>query len=162
MDELNKLTIDVEGRKVSFGELYAVEEAQLSEAFATQASKLAFVGSRAAVAEVVYTEAKQHRERTYADIELDYRDQLAKANEKFTEGKIRSLVLSDEEYIEAQLKENAALKNYKVLKSMTDAMKQRGDMLISLGATLRQEFDVTNMQLLQTKEKLRRTRNGED
>lgn len=138
------------------GELFEIEQENISVEYTTQASRLAYLGMLLAKAEVAYEEAKAAKEKTYAETDLAIREDYQTGQVKFTEGTIRAEVLSDKGYQQSEHKEREALLDFKLMRAIVDAMKQRGDMLISLGATLRQEYDVTELKLLETREKLRR------
>lgn len=140
-------TFQVDGKTYSVQELLMVDETNISEAFATQAGRYAYIAAIAAQAEALYNEAKNNCERVYADTELAYRDELATSGVKTTEAMIKAYVVGDKTYIKAQTDENNALRDWKIMKALADGLRSRGDMLISLGATMRAEIDMTSMNL---------------
>lgn len=158
-DKLSNETILIESDSYTFAELLAINQEDLSNEFATHASRYAYISALAAKAEALFNEAKQEREQVYADVELFYRDELVKMPDvKVTEGLIKSSVVGDDAYIAAVSKENTALHDWKVLRALVDGLRERGSMLVSLGAHMRAEMDMTNASILATKDRLREIR----
>lgn len=158
-ERLANETIQIEGDAYTFLELLSINQDNLSNEFATHASRFAYISALAAKAEALYNEAKQMREETYADVELWYREELGKLPDiKVTEGLIKSNVTTDDKYSNTVSDENQALHDWKLLKALVEGLRERGSMLISLGAHLRQEMDMTNASILATKNTLRGTR----
>ena len=62
-------------------------------------------------------------------------EKLRTENEKISETKIESLLLNDPEYMKLK-------KQHNTLRIVKEAFRQRKDMLISLAANLREEFDI--------------------
>ena len=138
-------SVTIDGRKYSYRELLGIDDADLSYEFATQASRFAFVAAQAGIAESRYEQAKSNRDVVYAEIDRDIRKEFH--GEKITEPKIKHLILSDEEFMDVVEAEHKGLKEWRVLKALSDGLKQRGEMLRSLGAQLRTEYDVTDMSV---------------
>lgn len=158
-DKLSNETILIESDSYTFAELLSINQEDLSNEFATHASRYAYISALAAKAEALFNEAKQEREQVYADVELFYRDELVKMPDvKVTEGLIKSSVVGDDAYIAAVSKENTALHDWKVLRALVDGLRERGSMLVSLGAHMRAEMDMTNASILATKDRLREIR----
>lgn len=146
----NNLIVELNGEKVSVTDFTAIDENQLSQEFSKQASLMAYVGHLVAEAESDYTMAKVDREILEAELDATCREILDKQSVKYTETKIRGMVTIDEGRIKAVEEESAALEQYKKLRSLADAVRQRGDMLISLGALVRAEADLTGATIKQT------------
>lgn len=142
----------------TFQELVGIDPEGINADFVTQASRLAYLNMLTANAEAAHQAEKSHTERVYAKVELDWRDSLA--DKKTTEAQIKSLVIESDEYKKQSDLERTALLEYKLLKGLVEAMKERGSMLISLGANLRMEYDVTDLSIKQTKDRLRELANG--
>lgn len=136
------------------GELFEIELDDISYEFSTQASRYAFLGMQLARAEIAWQEAKTNVEKVYAEEDSRVRELWESSGMKFTEAKIKGAVQQSDRYQNMVAEELRALKDYKLLRAIVDAMRQRGEMLISLGAQLRQEYDVTGMSIRQTKEAL--------
>lgn len=147
--------IIIDGETYTFADLTGVG-VDLTQEFKIQSSRYAYISALAAKAEALYSERKGDREALYADLELEYREKLA--DSKPTEGKIKSNVITDDEYLKAVMAENDALRDWKLLRALVDGLRQRGEMLISLGAHLRAERDFTDMHINETKERLREMR----
>lgn len=146
--KIEQETFELDGEVYTFAELLTIDPTNINAAFSTQSSRYAFVGAMAAKAEALYDEAKTKRERIYAEVELNYREELAGDNTiKVTEGLIRSYVASDSTYLKVLQMESNALRDWKLLRALTDALRQRGELLIGMAANLRQEFEYQNMAL---------------
>lgn len=154
--DIEKSVVVLNGKKYNLADFTEIDQEMLSDEFAGQASAYAFVGMLVAEAEAALNDAKQAKDVAYAEADADYRDDWNKRGEKYTEAVIRSAVIMDAEYKIAVDVETAALKSYKILRALHDAMKQRGEMLISLGATLRSEAQFTDLHINQLKEQLRK------
>lgn len=152
--EILATTLELDGNSVTVKDLLLIDETKLSDEFAKQASKFAYVGLLAAEAEAEVLQVKAEKDEVYAEADLAIRDEFEKLGKKSTEALIRSEVLLDDAYNKVLRKESEATERWHKLRVLADATRQRGDMLISLGATLRAEFDVTNMSLLKTKQNL--------
>lgn len=142
----------------TFRDLVGINPDDMNYEYQTHASRLAYLNLMLANAEASYQEQKTATERVYARVELDWRETLK--TQKTTEPQIKALVIETEEYRKQQLAEQAALREYKLLKGLVEALRERGSMLISLGANLRQEYDVTDMSIRQTKDRLRELSGG--
>lgn len=126
----------------------------LSEEFSRQPSLYAYIAMMAANAEALYGAAKAGTERTKARTDRDIRKRAKAIDEKVTENVVFNRVLMDDDVEEAEETEMAYRYQYLVLKALTNAMDQRAQMLISLGAHLRAEAEQTGMLVRETKSKL--------
>lgn len=158
--------VEVEGQRYTYRQLVYIDPDNVLYALTTQAARFAYFGIRAAHAEALYQEAEADTKRKYAEIEIEARIKLPDDEDvkngklKMTEGLIKSYVLGDKEYIEALAKENQALRNWKMLRALTEAYVQRANMLQSFEATKRKEFDITDQALVATKTKLQSRNDG--
>lgn len=162
-EHLKHETIEINQQVYPFVDLLQIDATNLSQEYSQQAAMYGYIGMLCAQAEADYNDAKTNKDAAYAEVELQVRTaarkQSADAPEiKVTEGLVKSMVIMDDVYMEAAMLENRALAAWKKLRALADAFKQRGEMMISLGATLRQEYDMTSMTLLNTKEQLRQYR----
>lgn len=158
-DQLSQLKqVELEGDIYTIADICGVNESNLSADYSGQAARVAYLGMKVAQAEAAWLEAKNYTQQLYAEIDLDLRQEFDDAQKKYTEAVIRNNVLLDDEYIEAEQAENKAYEQYKILRALVDALRDRTQMLISLGADLRQEYEATGMQILDAKEKLRRSK----
>jgi len=146
----DSITIELNGKKQKLSDFTAVDENMLSQEFSQQASKMAYIGHMMVEAEMAHNERKTEREILEAEIDADSRAVLEEDGVKYTEAKIRGMVVVDEERIKAVNDEADAYEAYKKLKVLADAMRIKGDMLISLGALVRAEADLTGMTIKQT------------
>ena len=140
-------------KDVRVGDLLGIDNSDVSYEFSTQAARLVWVATLAAVADVDLNDAKLAKDVASAQVELRIRRELS--GEKTTEAYIRALVTVDQEYMDVVATESDALLHFKIMRAVADAMRQRGDMLVSLGANLRQELEMTGMHINETKTILR-------
>lgn len=141
-----KLTIS-KGKTFDLLEIFNVNPDDLSNAFAQQAALYAYFSTLQAEAERQLSISKFAVDQEYANADEFYRQDMERQEKKYTETVIKSLVIRDEDYTK---KENSRITlEYEVnlLKSITRALAQRGDMLISLGAMTRQELSMTGMTM---------------
>jgi len=134
-------------RKVDILSLLSIDENDLANEFAQQAALYGWIGHLTAKAEYSASIAKHQTEIEYAAADDNARFQMDAAGEKTTEGKVKAAIDLDEQYIAAKQEENRLWKEYKVLRSLSDAMRMRADMLISMGAHLRAEQEMTGMKI---------------
>lgn len=136
-----------DGKETSFAQLLVIDKDNLSDEFASHAAWLGYIGVLTAEAEADYEHAKMELETLYAEKDAEARMAFNAKNVKFTEKMIEACVNMDSLYIRVQTEKIEALKAYKILRALEAAMRERGSMLVSLGATMRQEMDMTNMQI---------------
>lgn len=153
-DRVFNTVVALDGMEVTMRELFEVFADDLSSEYAKQAPRLAWLGVLEARAEANFVAAKNAREREYAKAQRYYRTPGKTPNDiKVTDAAVDALCKTDIGYVEALDKEADALEYHKIVKALSYAMRQRGDMLVSLGATQRSEFDSTAMHV----NRLRRT-----
>lgn len=134
-----------EKKIIDLDELFDIDETNLTKEYAKQASTYAYYGTLYNIADRSVMEMDAKKDSTYAEIELAYRDELKE--DKPTEGRIKSMVLTDEGYAEVLGKYAFAVYRKNTLKTIMDALKMRADMMISMGAHLRAEYDQTGMNM---------------
>lgn len=154
-EALREVRVSLGGQTYTFDELFVVDETNLNAEFGRQAGLYAYLVAELSKAEAAWNEAKANRELEYAEADLAIREDYAKSGQKSTEALIKSEVTVDERYVKSGEIELQAAERYRLLRGLADAMRQRGDMLISLGANLRQERDFTDMKLYDAKRVLR-------
>jgi len=135
------------GKTIELVEIFAVDVEDLSVDFSQQAALYAYFSSLQVWAERQLSLAKFDSEQTYAERDDFFRHYKDKRDEKYTEAVIRSLVIRDDRYDEKEKKRIQLEYEVNLLKSLTRALAQRGDMLISLGAMTRQEMSMTGMTM---------------
>jgi len=130
---------------VDLDKLFDIDETNLTKEYAKQASTYAYYGSLYNIADKSVMEMDAKKDSTYAELDLAYRDELK--DDKPTEGRIKSMVLTDEGYSEVLDKYSNAVHRRNTLRTLMDALKMRADMMISMGAHLRYEYDQTGMNI---------------
>ena len=133
--------------KFDIPEIFAVDEANLTSDFASQAAMFAFFSTKLADAERDKAQVEMKLEMIYAQADDAYRAEMDMNNRKYTEAVIKSLIIRDEEYGIAKQAEIDSKYIVDLLKAIVNSLKMRADMLISLGAHMRQEMDMTGMSI---------------
>lgn len=150
MDLNLDITVEIGGKEVDVGELLSIDETDLSSEYAAQAARFAYVAVLKAQAKREWGEAERTRKEEEASAFVDYKsdpEQIPEGSKYVTDGYAAQLVQSDEEVNDLRKREIEAEYGYRVLEALSDALGQRAQMLISLGADLRQELDQTSMHL---------------
>lgn len=150
-------TIVIEGEVYTFDDLLGIG-VDLNAEFKNQPGRYAYIAALVAKSEAVYNDAKHRTETEYAHLELDYRKTLAEEGVKVTEATIKSYVQTDDRYSASIASELNALQNWKLLRAIEAGLRERGQMLISIGANMRQEQSMLDMHINQAKDKLRELR----
>lgn len=136
-----------DGKETTFARLLVIDKDNLSNEFASHAAWLGYIGVLTAEAEAGYETTKMELETLYAEKDAEARVEFNSKNMKFTEKMVEAWVNMDSTYIKTQAEKIEALKEYKILRALEAAMREKGSMLVSLGAMMRQEMDMTNMQI---------------
>ncbi len=131
-----------------------IDPDRLIDEFAKQPAAYAYLATLSAQVEAEYLDAKRTAERVYAETDSNVRGLLTSQGTKFTESGVKALIEQSESYRAAVDNETQARAQMLVLKAIITAMEQRAQMLISLGAHLRMEADMTGMSIKSVREKL--------
>lgn len=135
-----------DGKVTSFSDLLIIDRDNLAQEFAEHAAWLGYIGILTAEAEEAYETAKQSAETLYAEKDADARLTFNSKNLKFTETMVKNYVELDNDYISAQQYKIGCYKVYKLMRAIEASMREKGSMLVSLGATVRQEMDMTDLR----------------
>ena len=145
--------------KANLADDLEIDTGDINKAYIEQPGKFAYWATVALQAKFVYERKKQEVNRQeeylkktmYGELDSIIRKQMEMDGEKITESKVVSNICINEAYLEEQQKlyelqdELLVLQErYYQLDVAKEAMNQRKDMLISLGAQLRQENSNTN------------------
>lgn len=139
--------VKIGAEQINVRDLLTIDETNLSNEYARQASLYGWVVVLVAEAELEASLAKQSRELSYAEAYEYWRKELEKIHGKVTEAMVSAAVTADGDYIAAKTFESKKESEHRLLRGIADALKMRADMLISLGAHLRAEQDMTNMRV---------------
>lgn len=134
-------------RDVDLDKLVPIDMENLSQEFADQPSNYAYVATLAAQAEGAWLDAKRLLELEEAEADNRARIYLSSGNDKVTEGMVHSRVIRDKSYQDMAQAEVQARALHLLMKAIVNAMDQRGEMLISLGAHARSEMNQTGMHI---------------
>jgi len=126
-------------------ELFAIDETAITIDMATHSAKHGRIAVLLARAERYKALKKQQMEVEYAAADDSIRDEYNDDGKRYTESVIKAAVMLDEEYKMYTREYNDANNVVTVLKHILNAMKTKGDMLISIGAQLRAEMSMTGM-----------------
>jgi len=150
MDLDLNIKVEIGGKEVDVNDLLSIDETDLSSEYAAQAARFAYVAVLKAQAKREWGEAERARKENEANAFVDYKSdttQIPEGSKTVTDGFAKQLVDSDPEVNDLKKEEIQAEYGYRVLEALSDALSQRAQMLISLGADLRQEMDQTSMHL---------------
>ena len=151
-----QIQIDSSSYDIDLEEDLAFTEEEINKAYIEQPVKFAWWATIAAQTKSTIDQKKIEVERQEdylkktltAELDIKVRRQLSEDGERITEAKVNSAVISHPEYRKAQLAlyelEDELLdltKQYNLIIAAKEAMIQRKDMLISLGAQLRQKLN---------------------
>jgi hypothetical protein len=136
---------------VQLTDILEIYEDSLTEHFAEQASLFGYFAIQLAEAERLRAKVKTDAEQSYAEADAHYRKQYNELEQKYTEAVIRGDVILDDDYNKVLDRQRLLERNVSILKSIVNALKMKADMLISMGAHLRQEYDMTGMNIRQEK-----------
>lgn len=115
-------------------------ETNISTAMMKQASLFAHYATLAHQAQFQADRADQQVDLVEAKLYQQYRDSFAAAGEKPTEAMIRASITKDDRYQKALLRKSEAKAIADMVKAAADSFRHRRDMLIQVGADLRQEI----------------------
>lgn len=115
-------------------------ETNISTAMMKQASLFAHYATLAHQAQFQADRADQQVDLVEAKLYQQYRDSFATAGEKPTEAMIRASITKDDRYQKALLRKSEAKAIADMVKAAADSFRHRRDMLIQVGADLRQEI----------------------
>lgn len=105
-----------------------------------QAALYAYYAHQAALAGKQVDDVKLTLELMSSKIDKEIRDKAAVDGEKLTEAKIDKMIHRDARYVRLQQKLNEAKMVESLTKSSLEALKQRRDMLVQIGVTMREEM----------------------
>lgn len=111
----------------------------ISIAMTRQAALFAHYSNLAAQATYQADRAKQQVKLVEAELDQTFRDSMTTAGQKFTEKVIEAMITKDGSYQAAQTRAHEAKAIASMVESAADSFRHRKDMLIQVGADLRQE-----------------------
>lgn len=111
----------------------------ISLAMTRQAALFAHYSNLSAQAAYQHDRAKQQVELLEANLDNKFRDSLTMAGTKFTETSLKSLITKDSSYQAVVTRAHEARAIAKMVDTAADSFRHRKDMLIQVGADLREE-----------------------
>jgi len=139
--------LTINDKPVNVREMLDVNQDDLSNEFAAQASRYAYVAVMAAQAEWAMNEAKDAVKQEEATAFMEAKKLVGDNGKTITDGQAEQMVKIDEVCVELHQKQNEAEYKFKVLQALAKSFEQRADMLQSLGAKARAEYDMTAMKM---------------
>jgi len=161
LPSLGKIELDFgdpEPIVLDLDDMVPINESDLSGEFTRQPSLYAYVATLTAQAEAETLDSKRNLERERAEADKRARTYLAGSNAKVTDSALDARIVLDVDYQIAMERESQAKYQQLLLKAVERSMSMRADMLISLGAHLRHEYEQTDMTILDTKQRLEQIR----
>lgn len=146
-DTFTVRTLSGKSRTFSVDDIFTIDETDLTKEFIQQPTLYGFFATAMAAAEDQMNRAEYMKEQEYAAADDAARRTMDLNGQKYTETVIRNMAQMDEQYAEIVEKELQAKYDYKILKSIVNALEQRANMLISVGSHLRHEANMTGMNI---------------
>ena len=121
-------------------ECVSIDQANLQEECQRIAADYAYWSEKCAKAQQTYLLRKMERQRMWAQTKIELRETLTMQGERVTEARLDTEIEVNDEYCAAKEMEVISEVEYVKLKGYLEAIKTKREMLISLGAHLRQEM----------------------
>lgn len=111
----------------------------LLDAMSTHSGLMVWMGIAMGDAEIALQLEKESKRRVEALLDIQVREDAVAAGEKITEAMVAARVILQPEYDEVTTTYFKALRKYTVLKTIYEAFRQRGEIIRSIAATIRDE-----------------------
>lgn len=133
--------------KKAFDEkMLSIDVANLDNELVQQPETFVHYALKAAQRKSLMEKAKLERDTTERRLYLQYRDTAVASGEKTTEALLDARVKASDEYLAACAAFSAHQEQYFIFDAITEAYRQRKDMLITVAANARAEMD-TNLNI---------------
>ena len=146
-NQLDPGMVKVGNQEFSIDSLFDIDQEDLNKEYRDQAPLYAFFITEMAKAERAHAEVVSEKDLVYADADDYWRAEFDREGLKITESAIKSAIIRDAAYGRAIGREIQARYNYNSLKGLVRALEQRSALLISLGANVRTEMEMTGMTI---------------
>jgi len=140
--------VEIDGKMLSIEELLRIDQTDISNEFAAQASRYAYFSVLEAEAEWGLADAVRLRKEAEATAFTLYKnneDFIPPGSRSVSDGYASQLVDLDNNVKKARVEEADAQYEYRLMRALATSFHQRADMLQSLGVMLRSEMDMTGM-----------------
>jgi len=127
-------------KEYSLQEIFAVNQDNLIDEFAQQASTYAYFASLQVMADNNSDICKLGLEQERAAADIDARAEMEKDGKKYTEAVIKGAIDLDEEVSKLSSARLGFEYDSKLLKAICNALEMRANMLVAMGAMLRHEL----------------------
>ena len=148
--------------EISEGDIDAVciDPVLIRDEYIRLPQQLSRAGMIYAAAHGNYLEADLAYDRTTAQMRIWHREHLESVGTRATEGAVKDAVENDQRWIDAKMNRISAEIERARAKAHVDAMHAKKDMLVSLGAHIRQELG--NDPTIRNRDNIRDTRRAAD
>ena len=141
MRDFNGLEVNFETARITYtanlDEDTQIDQMDLDTEFAEQPRKFAWWAMVCELAKDRVQVLKTQLERLYAQIDYKVRMEAVTAKAKLTEKMVENTVITNADYVKSQKEYLTARKDHAMLSRGVEALAQRKEMLISLGANAR-------------------------
>jgi hypothetical protein len=120
-----------------------VDEGHINDALIAQPARFVFWAKLSAIARVIHEQAKLELEKYDAQLYTFKRNEKESAGEKVTERQLETMIIQDVHHQERVTAVLRAKLQYDHLDSVKEAFLQRSQMLMSVSANLRQEWETS-------------------
>jgi hypothetical protein len=117
-----------------------IDQTNLQDEYQRIAADYAYWSEKCSVSQQTYLLRKMERQRMWAQTKIELRETLTMQGERVTEARLDTETEVNDEYCAAKEMEIIAEVDYTKLKGYLEAIKTKREMLISLGAHMRQEM----------------------
>jgi len=149
MDQELNVQVEIDGKTIETADLLGIDENNLSTEYAAQAARFAYVAVLKARAKRLWMAAEATRKEVEASAFVFYKSDdgsIPTGGKSVSDGLAHELVAADDECVRVKEEEIKAEEDYRLLEALTSALDMRANMLVSLGADLRAERDMTSMR----------------
>lgn len=143
-------TVTIGKSQMPVHELLDIDQTSLSNEYAAQAARYAYVAVLCVQAREAYNEAKSEREAVEAEAFTDYKndpESIPTGGRSVSDALADKLTKQDSEYVQACIYERDAHLRYRLLEVVMKAFEMRADMLQSMGAHLRHEAEMQGLSV---------------
>jgi hypothetical protein len=132
---------------INIDDIFQIDEANIIEAYSKQSALYARFAVMHAEADAVVGKTQAARDEEYAAADDHYRHDMDRNGEKYTEAKVKAFIELDENYRKAVDDYIQADYICRKVKAIVRALEMRAEMLVSMGAHLRHEMNMTDMNI---------------
>lgn len=133
--------------KYELDDVFEINENAVTEEMMRQASLYAFFSQQYAEVSLAVDRAEFQKDKEYAMADLAVRKDYEEEGKRTTEGLVEAEALTDNYYQDAVEEHSVMQYKLNVMRNIVKALEMKAEMLISIGAQLRQERSMTGMRI---------------